>query len=382
MENPIQELQIAQSLLLALAEDADTQTWRRQYHPDLAPLGWQLGHCVYVECLWLHERIRGDDSVTAPIADFYTPGRQAPEDLESRLPPQPALLTWAREIQAFNRHFLAEMPPQWRTHALVRDDALLHYLVQHHSRHYETMLMILSQKALRETRPNGFAPAPLHAAAPRDDQVEIPGGHYRIGTALPAGSDTEAPPQHAQLGDFSIARYPVSNAEYLGFMEDGGYSREALWEPAGWRWVQDHKIQAPDHWRLSDSGAWYGIGMRGPYELAADEPVAGISRFEAAAYARWAGARLPHEYQWEAACRSGVLQQTGRVWEWCENPFQAYEGYRPFPDPETPESRFDEHHYSLRGGCLHTRRAIKRPSYRTGFQPDRRHMFAGLRLVY
>lgn len=98
----ITELGQAQALLVALAEDVDETTFRSQYHPDLSPLGWHLGHCVFTECLWLHEKLRGDDSVTKPIADLYTPPRTPKPERGKLLPPRQALLDWAKELQAFN----------------------------------------------------------------------------------------------------------------------------------------------------------------------------------------------------------------------------------------------------------------------------------------
>jgi iron(II)-dependent oxidoreductase len=382
MDALINELQMAQMLVLALAEDVDETAFRTQYHPDLSPLGWHLGHCIFTECLWLHEKIRGDDSVTAPIADFYTPPRTPKAERGRLLPQQDAMLTWARELQEFNLHFLSALRPEWREHELFNEHYILHFLIQHYSQHYETMLMVLTQKALAETSLNGLKPSAMQAQPPGRERIEIPAGHYRIGGESPTAYDNEVPPQHAELGGFLISRNPVSTAEFLGFIEDKGYQREDLWEADGRAWRQQHNVSAPDHWRQTDEGIWYGVSMRGCYELAPDEPVSGISRHEAGAFANWAGGRLPHEYQWEAACRSGVLAQTGRAWEWCDNTFHPYDGFKAFPYPEYSQPWFDENHYSLRGGCLHTRPAIKRPSFRNFFEPDKRHIFAGLRLVF
>jgi iron(II)-dependent oxidoreductase len=378
----IQELGEIQSLLLALAEDVDETTFRSQYHPDLSPLGWHLGHCVYTDCLWLHEKIRGDDSVTAPIAGFYTPPNTPRPERGRLLPPQAALLTWARELQQFNLHYLRNLRDELQRHPLFADDYILHFLIQHNSQHYETMVMVLTQKALAEASEAGPAPEPLRASPPGRDGVEIAAGHYRVGGESPVAFDNELPLQRAELGPFSISRLPVSNAEYLGFIEDDGYQREALWDPDGWRWRQQQRIERPDHWRLSGTQDWYATGTRGVYQLAADQPVSGISHYEARAFARWAGARLPHEYQWEVACRCGALQQTGRVWEWCGNTFHPYQGFQPFPYAEYSQPWFDGQHYSLRGGSLHTRPAVKRASFRNFFQPDKRHVFAGVRLVF
>jgi iron(II)-dependent oxidoreductase len=378
----IEELAHSQSLLLGVVENLDEISLRSQYHPDLSPLGWHLGHCVYTECLWLHEKIRGDASVTTPIADFYTPPKTPKSERGRLLPAKSDLLAWAADLQQFNLHFLRRLRPELQRHPLFEGDYILHFLIQHNSQHYETMLMVLNQKAI-SAQPHVVAgSASLRPAPLRNDTAEIPTGHYRVGGAAPAAYDNELPVQRAELGHFAIGRFPVSNAEYLAFMEDGGYRRAELWSEAGWQWRQRERIEHPDHWRLGGDRSWYGTGVRGDYQLAADQPVCGISHYEAQACARWAGAELPHEYQWEVACRIGALQQTGRVWEWCDNTFHPYEGFQPFPYREYSQPWFDERHFSLRGGSLHTRPSLKRASFRNFFQPDKRHVFAGLRLAF
>jgi iron(II)-dependent oxidoreductase len=378
----IQALDQSQTLLRALVEDADDTTFRSQYHPDLSPLGWHLGHCVFNECLWLHEKVRGEDRVTTPIADFYTPPRTPKAERGARLPRRSALLAWAGEIQAFNLSYLSNLRTEWRQHPLFDNDYVIHFLIQHNSQHYETMLMVLTQKGLREYGPNGANHAPLEATALNRDTADIPAGHYRIGGEQPLAYDNEVPRQKADLGPFAISRHPVTNAEYLSFIQAGGYRNQALWDEAGWNWLQTSQVEHPDHWRRSECGEWYGVGLRGAYNLAPGEPVSGISHYEARALARWAGGRLPHEYQWEAACRIGVLEDTGRVWEWCQNTFHPYAGFRPFPYEEYSQTWFDDRHYTLKGGSLHTRPVIKRPSFRNFFEADKRHVFAGLRLAY
>jgi len=378
----IEELERSQSLLRALVEDCDEDGYRNLYHPDLSPLGWHLGHCVYVECLWLHQTLRDDDSVTAPIAALYTPQRTPRPERGARLPCRQDLLTWAHELNDFNLHLLRNLRPEWRRHPLMDNDYLVHFLIQHSSQHYETMLMALAQRQLSEYRPNDRTCTPITASAPKRDSVDIPAGHYRIGGEQPIAYDNEVPPQQADLGPFSIMKQPVCNAEYLAFIEDTGYQRREFWTDAGWDWLQTSQVQGPDHWRQSDAGHWHGIGVKGACDLTGSDPVSGVSHHEASAFARWAGASLPHEYQWEAACRIGLLEHTGRVWEWCSNTFHPYAGFAPFPYDDYSKPWFDERHFSLKGGSLHTRPAIKRPSFRNFFEADKRHMFAGLRLIY
>ncbi len=378
----IDSLGRSQALLQALVEDADESAYRKQHHSELSPLGWHLGHCVYNECFWLHEKLRGDDSVTAPIEDFYTPPRTPKEERGRRLPPREDLLTWAREMQAYNLHYLRKLRPQLQQHPLLRDDYLIHFLLQHNSQHYETMLMVLTQKNLGDYTPAKAAPGALRAAELAREGIDIPGGRYRVGGERPIAYDNELPPQQTELDPFRIARRPVSNAEYLGFIEAGGYQDQTLWCDAGRAWLRTSAAAHPDHWRRDANGDWQALGIHGACALAADEPVGGLSHYEASAFVRWAGAALPHEHQWEVACRLGALEQTGRVWEWCANSFQPYAGFSPFPYDEYSQPWFDGRHYSLKGGSLYTQPAIKRPSFRNFFEADKRHMFAGLRLVY
>lgn len=379
----LDQLALAQSLVTALVEDVDDAVCRTQYSTDLSPLGWHLGHCVYVECHWLHEVVRGDASVTAPLRSFYQPPCTPKAERGRQLPRHDALLAWAQDLQAYNLDYLARLEPAFASHALFRDAYLQRFLIQHYSQHYETMLMVLAQKALQETAADLAVNQPVRPGALRQDRVKVPGGHYRIGGKTPEAYDNELPPQQAELGGFAIARFPASNREYLTFMEDGGYENMGFWSEAGRDWRRRHPdIEAPEYWRRNTGGHWFGIGIRGAYQLTATEPVYGINRYEAEAFANWAGGQLPHEYQWEAACRLGLLEDTGRAWEWCRNAFQSYDGYRAFPCDDYSAPWFDAAHFTLRGGSLYTRPAIKRPSFRNFYQADKRHIFAGLRLVW
>lgn len=376
----LDELALAQSLVLTLVEQ-NTAIYNRQTDPELSPLGWHLGHCVFVECYWLHEIIYGNNQVTGPLADLYTPPRTPKAERGAQLPHCEALLNWAKKLQAINYQTLQDLPASVAEHELFEHDYLFHFLIQHYSQHYETMLMILTRKVLTATQGEFISMFPLQSTGVSRDRTQLSAGHYRIGGQKPIAYDNELPPQHAELGPFEISRTPVSNAEFLGFMEDGGYQQAGLWDEPGLLWRQHNNPGHPDHWQQDKQGNWYAIGVRGPYELAPDEPVMGLNYFEASAFANWAEARLPHEYQWETACRLQLLQHTGRVWEWCQNTFHPYAGFTPFPYDEYSMPWF-EGHYTLRGGSLYTRPAIKRPSFRNFYQPDKRHIFAGVRLAW
>jgi len=197
--------------------------------------------------------------------------------------------------------------------------------------------------------------------------------------------------QIAELSSFRIAERPVSNAEYLAFMLAGGYLEPVLWSRAGLDWQQASAVaHHPWQWRQDAAGHWFDIHLNGAADLPPEEPVMGINRHEAQAYANWvaqlgdahAGAVLQHEYQWETAARTGVLRHTGRAWEWCANNFSPYDRYQRPADPELSTRHFDRGHAGLRGGCLHTQGALRRASLRHHADPASRCFFSGARLVY
>ena len=179
---------------------------------------------------------------------------------------------------------------------------------------------------------------PLVPSTPKPDLVAVDQGHYRIGSQdEPFAYDNELPPQAVELSGFRIAHRPVSNAAYLAFMEAGGYGDDAIWSAEGRQWHGTARATAPLHWRRDASGHWHGVGLNGPVDLQPDEPVSGIGHHEALAFAAWTaslggaleGAVLQHEYQWEVAARSRQIAGTGRVWEWCANPFHPYPQFSP-----------------------------------------------------
>lgn len=378
----LDELRLAQELVSGLVTDHNEATLRRQYHPDLSPLGWHLGHCAFTECYWLQEILLGDDRCTAPFASLYTPTLCDKPARGGRLPPCEALFSWVHELQAMNRDMLGDPPAAVTEHPLMQDGYLLHFLIQHYSQHFENMLMVLTQRALGTDDGSFSVTSPLTPGWNEPETRRIDAGRYRVGGQTPVACDNELPVQQAKLGSFRIAEQPVSNSEYLAFMQDGGYENRAFWDETAWQWNRQTGCNAPEYWRRNDAGHWYGIGSRGAYALSGTEPLLGISRHEAAAFATWAGARLPHEHQWEAACRLQQLERTGRAWEWCANAFYPYAGFRAFPYAGYSVPWFDGNHYALRGGSLHTRPAVKRPSFRNFYEPGIRHIFAGLRLVY
>jgi iron(II)-dependent oxidoreductase len=371
-----------QRRLLALVEPLEDRDYRTQYHADLSPIGWHLGHCVFIENLHLRERILGDDSRTARLREYYIPERSPKPQRGPKLPPKEALLQEVSTQQEENILLLSGVGSTLPQHALLEDDYLQRFLIQHHAQHYETMLMVLAQRAQQRHRGEFF---PQHRLRPRrapQELVSVAGSRYAIGGQRPEAFDNEVPAQEVELTTFHIARRPVSNAEFLAFMEDGGYAPGPHWSEEGLRWLEQARVSHPEHWRQDARGWWYGLGPGGPFDLRPEAPVGGLSFYEAEAYANWAGARLPHEIEWEVAARLLLIVDSGRTWEWCANAFFPYEGFEAFPYREYSAPWFDGRHHTLKGGSIYTRREIRRPSFRNFHTPEKRHVFAGLRLAY
>lgn len=369
--------------LLQLINDLDDAEYRRQFHPDLSPPGWHLGHCLWVENHWLRAVVQGDDRRTRQDADYYQPQFSPKTERGAKLPPRDALLS--RVAGGFEDNLLLLAGQNDRLdfdHPLMRDDYLALFLLQHHSQHLETLRMVLTQRAQQRHR-HAFHPQTRLVSAGLDREAcPVDAGCYTLGGDAPVAFDNELPAAPMQVAATAIALRPVSNAEYLGFIEDGGYENLDLWDADGRNWLTNHPVDAPDHWCKDDRGWWYGIGLDGPHELEPRAAVYGINWYEANAFARWAQATLPHELAWETAARYGHLALSGQSWEWCANAFFPYAGFQAFPYEEYSLPWFDGLHYTLRGASRFTPKHTHRPSFRNFHTADKRHIFAGLRLAF
>lgn len=369
-----------QRLVLEFVAAEGAENYWRQFHPDLSPSGWHLGHCVFTENYWIREVVEGK-----PIGELdrglYVPEFSYKPARGNQLPAFTELIDWAAREQDNNICRLQKLQ-QYR-HPLLKAGYLGTFLVQHYAQHYETLCQVRNQRRLLQSAADGAGRALPTGKPSADNSAGLPTGHYAVGqTTTGKPYDNEHPRHAVMLASCRINRRPVTNSEYLGFMQAGGYNHRDYWSEAGWRWRVTNAIQQPGYWRQNDAGHWYGIGPAGAYQLRPAEPVSGISRYEAEACAAWAGGRLPHEHEWEAAARAGLLEQIGWVWEWCGNRFYPYAGFRAWPYEGYSVPYYDDRHFVLRGGSRHTRRVIKRPSFRNYYEADKRHIFAGIRLAY
>ncbi len=375
-------LRAIQNKTREIFEGMDDSTYRSQFHEDLSPIGWHLGHCMFIENYWLHEVVQDNNKLTKKLDKLYIPENCPKPKRGKKLPKLKKLLQDIHEQQDNNDIMLLEMIPPLSDHPLFKDEYLQNFLIQHYAQHYETMQMVLNQIAIIKDSHEYQPSLPLAACELSKEYVSMEAGDYQIGGEAPMSYDNELPAHSVHLDAYKIASHPINNAEYLKFMGEGGYTNNDYWSEEGWRWREENKITHPEHWIQNNKQQWYGIKHQGPYDLQAEDPVYGISYYEAQAFAKWAGARLPHEHEWEAAVRSEKLHNTGQVWEWCNNEFYPYEGFEAFPYDGYSKPWFDGNHFVLRGASRHTRPEIRRATFRNFFNPDKRHIFAGLRLVF
>lgn len=366
---------------LELLDRLDEVALRRQMHPDLSPLAWHVGHAVSVEVFWLREQAAGEAVLSEPERQLYFP-ENMPKALRSeRLPRKPQLLDWAQHHQRACRRLWPRLLNG--AHPLCHRDYLLHFILQHYAQHLETMHMILQAYAMASPVPAEDEPHAERLMPEPPLWRRHPGGCIRLSADPnhPAPYDNELPHHEVELSAFMIAACPVNNAEWLAFMQAGGYAQREFWSEVGWQYRMQQDWHQPYGWQLQTDDRWWQASPYGWSPLNPTAAVMGISWHEAQAYARWAGARLPNEQEWMAASQTQLLQAVGQVWEWCANPFFAYPGFRAFPYASYSQPWFDGAHYTLKGSSAYTQAEIQRITFRNFYQADKRHIFSGLRLA-
>jgi iron(II)-dependent oxidoreductase len=384
------ELRAVQDLINQAGRQLSDHDYRQQYHVDLSPLGWHVGHCAFLETFWLRETLLGDDSATAAHHELYFPENLPKPQRGPALPDQQAHIDWCEQLQAENRELMQNPTTALREQSLVQNDYLARFLLQHHAQHYETMAMVLTQRQLKASHEKFQVNNKLSASLPTHNTLKLETGNYRIGYEQGVDAfDNEVPPQTVTIQSFMLSTQPISNANWLAFIEDGGYQQPLYWSDDGWQWRYDNDTEYPEQWLKNIDGDWFGVNADGAHELAADSAVSGINYYEANAFINWlhetandfTHARLPHEYELEVAQQRKELEGSGQIWEWCANTFHPYEAFSPFPYDNYSKPWFDGKHYTLRGSSPYTQTAVKRHSFRNFYNPDKRHIFSGLRLA-
>jgi iron(II)-dependent oxidoreductase len=383
MKELFNELEGLQNEVLNLVRAVSEDNYHQQFHPDLSPIGWHLGHCVYTESYWIREALLGKETIDNSLKSLYVPELSDKACRGSVLPEKDKLLAWAKLNQTENCELLETAINKKNVHHLLENDFLLHFLIQHYSQHIETMFMVLSEMQLQQISDVAFNSNQQHKLLTNEFKP-VKAGSYDVGSNRKELSyDNERPLHSITLNKFSISSLPVSNNDFFQFIKNNGYSIKDYWTEEGWAWLKLNQFKQPHHWRnIQNERSFYGVDHNGAYALNDEQPVHGLSYFEAEAYANWKGTRLPHEHEWEVAAVNNYLQQTGLVWEWCSNTFHPYENFQPYPYHGYSVPYFDSNHYVLRGGSRYSKDRIKRASFRNYYTADKRHIFAGLRLAY
>lgn len=386
----------AHSLALAAPLQAEDQCV--QSMPDASPTKWHLAHTT-----WFFEAV-----VLQPHAPGYVPFdarffhlfNSYYESLGSRHPrPQRGLLTrpTLAEVHAYRAHVDAAV----QAFIAGADDGAwaaaeplvtlgLHHEEQHQELILTDILHALSCNPLLPAYAPPDAPAlRLATATPALQWLQGPEGAVEVGHAGEGFAfDNETPRHRVWLQPFRIADRLVTCGEFADFIADGGYRNPALWLSDGWALAQAQGWSAPAYWLAPDdprapSREWQVFGLQGVRPLDPAAPVSQLSFYEAAAYAQWAGARLPTEAEWEAAhALPGMRQVTGHVWQWTRSSYDPYPGFQAWQGAIGEyNGKFMVGQVVLRGGSVATPPGHTRPTYRNFFPPAARWQFSGLRLA-
>jgi gamma-glutamyl hercynylcysteine S-oxide synthase len=353
-------LDYARAATTALVAPLTDEQLVRVHSPIMSPLVWDLGHIAAYEDLWLAHRLGGLPLLRAELAALYdafeTP-RAVRGEIELLGP-------------ADARRYLDEV----RARAIemigaegVGDGTICEMVVRHELQHGETMRQTLAIAGLLSPADASAREAPLEASsASPTTWIELAAGEFALGAGEERFSyDNERPRHRARTGAFAIARTPVTNGEWARFVEERGYERRELWSEDGWAWLAEQEHTAHPAIAAGEERA----------------PVCHVSWFEADAFARAAGARLPSEAEWERAALTAPLEGIGRVWEWTASELDGYPGFAAHPYREYSEVFFKRGYRVLRGGSWATDARVVSPHFRNWDLPERRQIFAGVRLA-
>jgi gamma-glutamyl hercynylcysteine S-oxide synthase len=415
------ELIAARARTSGLTDCVDEADLIRQHSPLMSPLVWDLAHIANQEELWLLRSVGGRDPMHPEIDPLY----DAFEHPRSARPTLPLLAPaearqYAQEVRGRVLDLIENAPLTGSR--LVTSGFVFGMVAQHEQQHDETMLIT---HQLRQGAPVLAAPPP--GPPPADAlglpaEVLVPGGPFTMGTsAEPWALDNERPEHTVDVAPFFLDTVPVTNAAYIEFIAAGGYEDPRWWTGAGWEHRQRAGLVAPQFWSWEGQWVRTRFGVTEPVPPA--EPVLHVCWYEADAYARWAGRRLPTEAEWEKAARfdpatgrsrrfpwgdaapradqanlgqrhlqpapagsypdgaapCGARQLIGDVWEWTSSDFLPYPGFSAWPYREYSEVFFGGEYKVLRGGSFAVNDVVCRGTFRNWDYPIRRQIFSGFR---
>ncbi len=346
---------------LALVARFGHEERERVQHPLMSPLDWDLGHIAAYEDLWIAHRHGGGELLRGDLAGVYD-AFETPRAVRGEIPflRGDELFDYLDAVRRRTIAILDEVGPG--------DGTLFELVLRHEAQHNETMRQTLFLAGL----PGGRPSAPPAGGDAADGWIHLPAGPIAMGaTARGFAFDNERPRHRVDVPAFTIARRPVTNASWAHFCEGGGYVCREWWSDEGWAWKEEYDITHPE-----------GGTAHGPRDDH-DRPVAHVSWFEADAFARSQGARLPTEAEWEKASTwtQEQIARVGEVWEWTASHFGAYPGFVAHPYREYSEVFFGDRYRVLRGSSWATEERVRSTTFRNWDLPERRQIFAGLRLA-
>ncbi len=379
-------LRAIQNKTRRLFEKMNDIQYRLQYHPDLNPAGWYLNHGFFMENYWLHTIIQDKPIAPADHA-LYIDDKGTSAERGPKLPKLQGLIDNILNQQDSNDLLLMDKVPPLSNHPLFINEYIENVIIQQYAHNYEAIFMVLYQIALKQHKRHKIEHPyiPENTLTPQalvKNIIQVSSGSYSVGESSLLAHSIEKPSHEVSLNDFFITNTPVTNAQFLHFINSNGYTTKNNWSQEGWKWREQNAIYHPEFWFQCPQNNWYGIDHNGPHDLHNNDFVNGLSQYEADAFARWAGGRLPHEHEWETAARLKLIKHTTHVWEWCSNKLKPYEDFKSLPHENNPDFYNENSHYVVKGASQFTRKDLWRASLRNAHLPHQRHMFTGLRLVY
>jgi ergothioneine biosynthesis protein EgtB len=404
---------------MALAAPLSDEDCQLQSMPDASPTKWHLAHITWFFETFILERFEPhftpfDASFRVLFNSYYQGVGDRHPRAQRGLISRPSLA----QVKDYRAQVDARMVAVIEARC---DDAELASLVtlglHHEQQHQELLLTDIKHALSFQAGTKPYAKRwPMQAVRPQAlNWFAYAPGLTELGFDAaqdgPFCFDNETPRHRVFVAPFELASRPASYGDYLAFMEDGGYQRAEFWLSMGWDWVQESQRNAPLYWQRDEaSGQWVNHTLQGRVSIDANTPVCHLSYFEADAFARWSGARLPSEAEWEFAARQSVatpeirgnfvergafhplpqiessphspVQLFGDVWEWTQSSYSAYPGYRTLPGAVGEyNGKFMCNQYVLRGGSCATPASHMRASYRNFFPPQAQWQFSGVRLA-
>lgn len=388
------------------------------------PIIWHLAHIGVFEAYWLLQKMQGESPLDERYERIFDP-INTPREESKNLPRRKEMEDYLARVRVRVMDYLNEARFD-DADPMLRDAYVFRLVLEHEYQHQETLAYLLQLlKPEMKSRPQDESDAVNDVERGAREMLTIEAGAFEQGSVWNSFAyDNELPAHTVTLPPFQLSRLLTTNEEYAHFVHEGGYGRREWWSEEGWGWKEKEGWTCPLYWQGTER-EWRVQCMFDEALWQPAHPVTGVSWYEAEAYARFMGARLPTEAEWEKAASwdalenrkrryawgdeeptgalcnfherrwgttavgsfpagasaYGILDMTGNVWEWTSDSFKGYPGFKYFPYPEYSELWFDGDHRVLKGGSWATRAPILRTSFRNFFRRHFRIAFAGIRLA-